>query len=90
MFKIFEKLMVARNPSHQEDYGQQEREKEKERKLGVGQSKKDDPKKKAQIEAVAVTQRMLQAAKTLERMVNQNIFDEISQGIFLKRYDVQN
>ncbi|XP_043284310.1 dynein intermediate chain 2, ciliary isoform X2 [Venturia canescens] len=64
---------------YQEDYAQQQREKEKERKLPAAQTRKDDLKKKAQIEAVAVTQRMLQAAKTLERMVNQNIFDEISQ-----------
>ena len=32
------------------------------------------------MESTALTYRMLQAAKTLERMVNQNIFDEIAQG----------
>lgn len=40
-------------------------------------------KKKAQMESLAMTNRMLQAAKTLERMVNQNIFDDISQGVVL-------
>lgn len=48
-------------------------------------TKKEDVKKnKTQIDSkisLAVGQRMLQSAKTLERMVNQNIFDEISQGI---------
>lgn len=32
---------------------------------------------------------MLQAAKTLERMVNQNIFDDISQGRY-PRYSIRN
>lgn len=32
------------------------------------------------MESLAMTNRMLQAAKTLERMVNQNIFDDVSQG----------
>lgn len=66
----------------QEDYARQQREKEKERKLPQPQPKKEEVKKKTQIEAIAVNQRMLQAAKTLERMVNQNIFDEIAQGIY--------
>lgn len=47
------------------------------------QPKKEDVKKKAQMESSAMTNRMLQAAKTLERMVNQNIFDDILQGKFL-------
>ncbi|KAG7208577.1 hypothetical protein KM043_014788 [Ampulex compressa] len=66
---------------YQEDYEQQqkEKEKEKEKKLPLLPLKKDDLKKKAQEDSVAVTQRMLQAAKTLERMVNQNIFDDIAQ-----------
>jgi len=42
--------------------------------------KKKDLKKKALLDNSAKTQRMLEAAKTLERMVNQNIFDDISQG----------
>jgi len=42
--------------------------------------KKKDLKKKALLESTAMTQRMLEAAKILERMVNQNIFDDIAQG----------
>lgn len=64
----------------QEDYAQQQREKEKEKRAPLTQPKKEDVKKKAQMESLAMTNRMLQAAKTLERMVNQNIFDDISQG----------
>lgn len=64
----------------QEDYTQQQREKEKEKKAPLAQLKKEDVKKKAQMESSAMTNRMLQAAKTLERMVNQNIFDDILQG----------
>ncbi|KYM96979.1 Dynein intermediate chain 2, ciliary [Cyphomyrmex costatus] len=64
---------------YQEDYAQQQREKEKEKKAPLTQPKKEDVKKKAQLESSAMTNRMLQAAKTLERMVNQNIFDDISQ-----------
>ncbi|XP_058796099.1 dynein intermediate chain 2, ciliary isoform X2 [Phymastichus coffea] len=64
---------------YQEDYAAQQREKEKDRKVLAQQTKKDDPKKKAQLESAATTNRMLQALKTLERMVNQNIFDDISQ-----------
>lgn len=45
--------------------------------------KKEEIKKKAQIESSELNNRMLQAAKTLERMVNQNIFDDISQGKLL-------
>lgn len=48
--------------------------------MPLPQPKKEDLKRKAQMEAMATTIRMLQASKTLERMVNQNIFDEISQG----------
>ncbi|XP_029672897.1 dynein intermediate chain 2, ciliary isoform X4 [Formica exsecta] len=64
---------------YQEDYAQQQREKEKEKRAPLTQPKKEDVKKKAQMESLAMTNRMLQAAKTLERMVNQNIFDDISQ-----------
>ncbi|KYN45207.1 Dynein intermediate chain 2, ciliary [Trachymyrmex septentrionalis] len=63
-----------------EDYAQQQREKEKEKKAPpLIQPKKEDMKKKVQLESSEMTNRMLQAAKTLERMVNQNIFDDISQ-----------
>ncbi|XP_018339741.1 PREDICTED: dynein intermediate chain 2, ciliary isoform X1 [Trachymyrmex septentrionalis] len=65
---------------YQEDYAQQQREKEKEKKAPpLIQPKKEDMKKKVQLESSEMTNRMLQAAKTLERMVNQNIFDDISQ-----------
>ncbi|XP_076753588.1 dynein intermediate chain 2, ciliary [Xylocopa sonorina] len=63
---------------YQEDYAQQQREKEKERKLPL-LPKREDLKKTVQTESMALTCRMLQAAKTLERMVNQNIYDEIAQ-----------
>ncbi|XP_034947579.1 dynein intermediate chain 2, ciliary [Chelonus insularis] len=66
---------------YQEDYERQQREKEKEKKPLPQQKKGEDMtvKKKTLIESVAVNQRMLQAAKTLDRMVNQNIFNEILQ-----------
>ncbi|XP_071858691.1 dynein intermediate chain 2, ciliary [Bombus fervidus] len=64
---------------YQEDFAQQQREKERERRIPFLQLKKEDIKKKAQTESTELTCRMLQAAKTLERMVNQNIFDEIAQ-----------
>ncbi|XP_043595755.1 dynein intermediate chain 2, ciliary [Bombus pyrosoma] len=64
---------------YQEDFAQQQREKERERRIPFLQLKKEDMKKKAQTESTALICRMLQAAKTLERMVNQNIFDEIAQ-----------
>lgn len=70
-------LLICR----QEDFAQQQREKEKEKKAPLTQPKKEDIRKKTQTETSAMTYRMLQAAKTLERMVNQNIFDDISQGI---------
>ncbi|KAL7286142.1 hypothetical protein TKK_0019585 [Trichogramma kaykai] len=60
------------------DYNRQQQEKEKEKKSSQ-QRGRDDPKKKAQEENAAMTQRMLQAVKTLERMVNQNIFDDLTQ-----------
>ncbi|XP_006562333.1 dynein intermediate chain 2, ciliary isoform X4 [Apis mellifera] len=63
---------------YQEDFAQQQREKEKERRVPLP-LKKEDIKKKAQTESDAISCRMIQAAKTLERMVNQNIFDEIAQ-----------
>lgn len=64
---------------YQEDFAAQQREKEKDRKV-MGQQARRDDRKKAQLENTAMTNRMLQSIKTLERMVNQNIFDDISQG----------
>lgn len=87
--KLFSSEHINRNIIHkfwhshycwQEDYAQQQREKEKEKKAPLTQAKKEDVKKKAHMESSAMANRILQAAKTLERMVNQNIFDDISQG----------
>ncbi|XP_015178920.1 PREDICTED: dynein intermediate chain 2, ciliary isoform X1 [Polistes dominula] len=64
---------------YQEDYMQQQREKERERRLPVTQVRREDIKKKEQMENIEMYDRMIKAAKTLERMVNQNIFDEIAQ-----------
>lgn len=64
---------------YQEDYERQQKEKEKEKKVPAPQTKKEELKKQSHLEVVAVTNRMLQAAKTLERMVNQNIYNEILQ-----------
>ncbi|OXU21878.1 hypothetical protein TSAR_015959 [Trichomalopsis sarcophagae] len=68
---------------YQEDYSHQEREKDKERKMAAASVQqprsRDESKKKAQQDSTAMTNRMLQSVKTLERMVNQNIFDDISQ-----------
>ncbi|KOC64238.1 Dynein intermediate chain 1, axonemal [Habropoda laboriosa] len=64
---------------YQAYYAQQQREREKERRLPFLQPKREELKKKSQTETMAVTCRMLLAAKALERMVNQNIFDEIAQ-----------
>ncbi|CAD1473387.1 unnamed protein product, partial [Heterotrigona itama] len=78
-FNFCERAALTYTNPMREDFAQQQREKEKERRLPILQLKKEDVKKKAQIESTALTYRMLQAAKTLERMVNQNIFDEIAQ-----------
>ncbi|XP_076382491.1 dynein intermediate chain 2, ciliary [Megalopta genalis] len=64
---------------YQEDFAQQQREREKEKRVPILQLKKEDMKKQAQSQSMAMSARMLQAAKTLERMVNQNIFDDIAQ-----------
>ncbi|XP_076223686.1 dynein intermediate chain 2, ciliary isoform X1 [Nomia melanderi] len=64
---------------YQEDFAQQQREREKEKRIPILQLKKEDIKRQAQTQSMVVSARMLQAAKTLERMVNQNIFDDIAQ-----------
>ncbi|XP_054001475.1 dynein intermediate chain 2, ciliary [Hylaeus anthracinus] len=64
---------------YQAYFAEKERERDKERRIPLLQPKKEDPKQTAQTESMALTSRMLQAAKTLERMVNQNIFDDIAQ-----------
>ncbi|KAK2585476.1 hypothetical protein KPH14_010133 [Odynerus spinipes] len=64
---------------YQEDFMNQQREREKDRRMPTTQGQKEDISKKEQTENAEMLARMLKAAKTLERMVNQNIFDEIAQ-----------
>jgi dynein intermediate chain 1, axonemal len=73
--------------SYNEDYEQQKKEKEKEmlkeKKPGLQkhvEMKRSDAKTKASEE---FTRKYLQKCQVLERMVNQNIFDEISHGKLL-------
>ncbi|KAG8284801.1 cytoplasmic dynein with WD40 domain [Homalodisca vitripennis] len=69
--------------AYQEDYENQQREKERERKEKMlTQPKKEEVvtrKKHDKLGVEAVTMRMIQAAKILERMINQNTFDDIAQ-----------
>lgn len=47
----------------------------------TSQVKKEEPRKKSSKGGMDPTMvRLLQAAKIIERMVNQNLYDEISQG----------
>nr|XP_050849746.1 dynein intermediate chain 2, ciliary isoform X6 [Vespula vulgaris] len=64
---------------YQEDYMLQQRERERERRLPIVHVRREETKQKEQIETIEMYDRMLKAAKTLERMVNQNIYDEIAQ-----------
>ncbi|KAL2726546.1 hypothetical protein V1478_006824 [Vespula squamosa] len=64
---------------YQEDYMIQQRERERERRMPIVHVRREDTKQKEQIEIIEMYNRMLKAAKTLERMVNQNIYDEIAQ-----------
>ncbi|XP_046818005.1 dynein intermediate chain 2, ciliary isoform X1 [Vespa crabro] len=64
---------------YQKDYMLQQREKERERRMPIIHVRKEDTKQKEQTEIIEMYNRMLKAAKTLERMVNQNIYDEIAQ-----------
>ncbi|KAJ8686658.1 hypothetical protein QAD02_022452 [Eretmocerus hayati] len=61
---------------YQEDFAQQQQEAGRERK-SISQPFKKDMKGKSQDSET--TNRMLQSIKTLERMVNQNIYDDILQ-----------
>ncbi|XP_011505542.1 PREDICTED: dynein intermediate chain 2, ciliary [Ceratosolen solmsi marchali] len=63
--------------NYKADYEQHRLEKEKERKVLAVH--KEDVKKTTLHGDAAMANRMLQAAKTLERMVNQNVFDDILQ-----------
>nr|CAD7430628.1 unnamed protein product [Timema monikensis] len=64
--------------AYQEDFDAQQKEKEKEKKDKVVLTKKDEVKKKDD-KGGNVTTRMLLAMKTIERMINQNSYDEIAQ-----------
>ncbi|XP_043667944.1 dynein intermediate chain 2, ciliary isoform X1 [Vespula pensylvanica] len=64
---------------YQEDYMLQQRERERERRLPIVHVRREETKQKEQMETIEMYDRMLKAAKTLERMVNQNIYDEIAQ-----------
>lgn len=74
--------------TYAEDYAQQEKEKEKEKdkKSGGGSNvpaKKETEKSKKQDKALAteeLNKAYLQAWQILERMINQNIYDDIAQG----------
>ncbi|CAH0392514.1 unnamed protein product [Bemisia tabaci] len=70
--------------TYQQDYEAQQREKEKERVSKMtSQVKKEEPRKKSSKGGMDPTMvRLLQAAKIIERMVNQNLYDEISQVNF--------
>jgi dynein intermediate chain 1 len=67
--------------AYQQDYEAQEREKEKDKKDKVASTQKLEVKRKDLETTSDVTNRTLLAMKTLERMVNQNTFDEIAQGM---------
>lgn len=83
--------------SYAADFAQTEKEKEKEKdKKGAGggagvasgaPTKKDSEKSKKQDKVTAneeLNRAYLQAWQVLERMINQNIYDEIAQGFLLR------
>lgn len=65
--------------SYAEDYAQQQKEKEKEKKPGA--YKKEESKKKSDKNQATeeLNKRYLQCWQILERMINQNIYDDIAQ-----------
>lgn len=80
--------------SYNEDYERQKREKEKEmlkeKKPGLqkhAEMKRGDAKTKA---AEEFNRKYFQKAQVLERMVNQNIFDEIAHGSYAYNFDAIN
>lgn len=72
--------------AYKEDYEQQQREKEKKEKkekaaAGVLPKKDENVKRKPETTAIENTvSRQILASKILERMANQNTYDEITQG----------
>jgi dynein intermediate chain 1 len=70
--------------AYQQDFEAQQREKEKDRKDKVVSTQKPEIKRRDLEITSDVTNRTLLATKTLERMINQNTFDEIAQGMSCK------
>lgn len=74
--------------SYAADFEQSEKEKEKEKDKKTGPTnptKKDTEKTKKGDKTIAnekLNKKYLQCWQILERMINQNIFDEIAQGSF--------
>ena len=66
--------------AYQQDFEAQQREKEKDKKDKVVSTQKVEIKRKDLETTSDTTNRTLLAMKTLERMINQNTFDEIAQG----------
>lgn len=66
--------------AYQQDFEVQQREKEKEKKDKVVPNQKPEAKRKDLQATADISNRTLLAIKTLERMINQNTFDEIAQG----------
>jgi hypothetical protein len=70
--------------AYQQDFEAQQREKEKDRKDKAVSNQRPDIKRKDLEAASDITNRTLLAMKNLERMINQNTFDEIAQGMSCK------
>jgi len=66
--------------AYQQDFEAQQRDKEKDKKDKVVSTQKLEIKRKDLETTSDITNRTLLAMKTLERMINQNTFDEIAQG----------
>lgn len=70
--------------SYAADFAQTEKEKEKEKDKKGGAATKKDVEKKRNDKSLAneeLNKAYLQCWQILERMINQNIFDEIAQGL---------
>jgi dynein intermediate chain 1 len=72
--------------AYEQDYEAQQREREKDKKDKIVSTQKLEVKRKDLETTSDITSRTLLAMKTLERMVNQNTFDEIAQGMSCKMY----
>ena len=72
--------------AYQQDFEAQQREKEKDKKDKVVSTQKLEIKRKDLETTSDITNRTLLAMKTLERMINQNTFDEIAYGMSCKMW----